>query len=163
MAKSSGGSRKLLWLMIGLLILSSSAAAVGFYMVFTQPDGENESASASTSSPQATAEPQAPIFMPIKPFTVNLADDKYGPRLLYTGLSLKLGDEKSQVILEQHMPEVRSRLLMLFSGKQASELTSPGGKRRLADQVIAALEAPMSEDQPEVTINDVLFTEFIVQ
>ncbi len=159
MAKSSGGSRKLLWTMMVLLILSSSAAAVALYMVLSQPEGEARSA----LNVQAEPEPQAPIFLPIKPFTVNLADDEYGPRLLYTGLSLKLGDERSQGVLEQHMPQVRSRLLMLFSGKQASELTSPGGKQRLAEQVIAALEAPMSDNQPELAIDDVLFTEFIVQ
>lgn len=159
MAKSRGGSRKLLWSMMVLLILSSSAAAVALYMVFTQQGNEARSA----INTQVVPEQKAPIFLPIKPFTVNLADDEYGPRLLYTGLSLKLGDESSQEILEQHMPQVRSRLLTLFSGKQASELTSPGGKQRLADQVVAALEAPMSENQPELTINDVLFTEFIVQ
>lgn len=159
MAKSRGGSRKLLWSMMVLLILSSSAAAVALYMVFTQQGSEARSA----INTQVVPEQKAPIFLPIKPFTVNLADDEYGPRLLYTGLSLKLGDESSQEILEQHMPQVRSRLLTLFSGKQASELTSPGGKQRLADQVVAALEAPMSENQPELTINDVLFTEFIVQ
>lgn len=159
MAKSRGGSRKLLWSMMVLLILSSSAAAVALYMVFTQQSSEARSA----MNTQVVPEQKAPIFLPIKPFTVNLADDEYGPRLLYTGLSLKLGDESSQEILEQHMPQVRSRLLTLFSGKQASELTSPGGKQRLADQVVAALEAPMSESQPELTINDVLFTEFIVQ
>lgn len=159
MAKSSGGSRKLLWSMMVLLILSSSAAAVALYMVFNQPGSE----APSVFNTQVTPEQKAPIFLPIQPFTVNLANDDYGPRLLYTGLSLKLGDEKSQAILEQHMPQVRSRLLTLFSGKQASDLTSPGGKQRLADQVIAALEAPMSDNQPELAINDVLFTEFIVQ
>ncbi|MEQ6887216.1 flagellar basal body-associated protein FliL [Halomonas sp. CS7] len=159
MAKSSGGSRTLLWTMMVLLILSSSAAAVALYMVLSQPDGEARSA----LNVQAESEPQAPIFLPITPFTVNLADDQYGPRLLYTGLSLKLGNEQSQAVLEQHMPQVRSRLLMLFSGKQADELTSPGGKQRLAEQVIAALEAPMSDTQPELAIDDVLFTEFIVQ
>jgi len=159
MAKSRGGSRKLLWLMMVLLILSSSAAAVAIYMVLTQQDSEAQSVTQTEVMP----EPKAPIFMPIKPFTVNLADDDYGPRLLYTGLTLKLGDEESKAILEQHMPQVRSRLLTLFSGKQAGELTSPGGKQRLADQVVAALEAPMSVNQPEVAINDVLFTEFIVQ
>jgi len=159
MAKSRGGSRKLLWLMMVLLILSSSAAAVAIYMVLTQQDSEAQSVTQTEVMP----EPKAPIFMPIKPFTVNLADDDYGPRLLYTGLTLKLGDEESKAILEQHTPQVRSRLLTLFSGKQAGELTSPGGKQRLADQVVAALEAPMSVNQPEVAINDVLFTEFIVQ
>ncbi|RTR04399.1 flagellar basal body-associated protein FliL [Halomonas nitroreducens] len=158
MAKSSGGSRTVLWLLVALVVLSSSAAAVALFMVFSQPDGN----AAQANEPQVP-EYRAPIFIEIDPFTVNLADDDYGSRLLYTGISLKVADAQSRELLETHMPQVRSRLLTLLSGKQAADLTSPDGKQRLADQVIAALEAPMAETQPEMTIEDVLFTEFIVQ
>lgn len=158
MAKSRGGSRTLLWLLVVLVVLSSTAAAVALFMVFSRPSGGE----AQANEPQVP-EYQAPIFVEIAPFTVNLADDDYGSRLLYTGISLKVADAQSREVLETHMPQVRSRLLTLLSGKRAADLTSPDGKRRLADLVIAALEAPMAETQPEMAIEDVLFTEFIVQ
>lgn len=158
MANSSGGSRKLLWLLVILVVLASSAAAAALFMVFTQQgDGQ------ARANEPAAIEYQAPIFVEIEPFTVNLADDDYGSHLLYAGISLKVADEQSQELLTSHMPQIRSRLLMLLSGKQTTELTSPDGKQRLAEQVMAALEAPMSETQPDLTIEDVLFTEFIVQ
>ncbi|XKE45451.1 flagellar basal body-associated protein FliL [Halomonas organivorans] len=157
MAKSSGGSRTLLWILVVLVVLASSAAAAALFMVFNQDDGQ-----AKADEPQAV-EYQAPIFVEIEPFTVNLADDDYGARLLYAGISLKVADTQSKELLASHMPQVRSRLLTLLAGKQAAELTSPNGKQRLAEQVKAALEAPMAETQPELTIDDVLFTEFIVQ
>lgn len=156
MANSSGGSRKLLWLMAVLVVVSVSAAGAAFYMVLGQ--GEPRAAQA-----QATPERRAPIFVKIDPFTVNLADDNYGSRLLYTGISLKVGDQETREILQEHMPQVRSRLLMLFTGQQASELTHPGGKAQLADKVIATLHEPMTDYQPDLLIDDVLFTEFIVQ
>lgn len=158
MAKSSGGSRKLLWLLIVLVVLASSAAAAALFMVFNQQGNGQAQASAAQA-----IEYQPPIFVEIEPFTVNLAEDDYGARLLYTGISLKVANEQSQELLASHMPQVRSRLLTLLSGQQAAELTSPNGKQRLASQVKAALEAPMGETQPELTIEDVLFTEFIVQ
>lgn len=156
MAKSAGGSRKLLWVMILLLVLSSSAAAVALFMVFDQRDASAQ----ETSTPVERA---APIFLSIDPFTVNLADDDYGSRLLYTGITLKLGDEGTRELLEEYMPQVRSRLLTLFSGQQASNLTSAEDKQRLADEIIAALETPLEPEQPALAIEDVLFTEFIVQ
>ncbi|NIC04317.1 flagellar basal body-associated protein FliL [Billgrantia bachuensis] len=158
MAKSTGGSSKLLWLMILLVLLSTAAAGAAIYMVMNDRNG-NEEEGAQTQQ----LERQAPIFVKIDPFTVNLADDNFGSRLLYTGISLKVGSDETREILDEHMPQVRSRLLMLFSGKQASELTTPNGKRRLSEEVIATLSEPLTEPQPSLEIQDVLFTEFIVQ
>ncbi len=156
MATSSGGSRKLLWLLVVLVVIASSAAATALFMVMSGEDDGQAQAS-------ETIEPKAPIFVEIEPFTVNLADDDYGSRLLYAGISLKVADEQSKRLLTEHMPEVRSRLLMLLSGQQAADLASPEDKQRLADQVKATLEAPLVEPQPELAIENVLFTEFIVQ
>ena len=156
MAKSAGGSRKLMWVMILLLTLSSSAAAVALFMVFDQRD-------ASAEETSANVERRAPIFLSIEPFTVNVADDDYGTRLLYTGITLKLGDEESRELLEEYMPQVRSRLLTLFSGQQASALTSSEDKQRLAKDIIDVLETPLETNQAPLAIEDVLFTEFIVQ
>ncbi|MBB3140367.1 flagellar basal body-associated protein FliL [Halomonas organivorans] len=157
-ATSSTGSRKLLWLLVVLVVLASSAAAAALFMAFNQQD-DGQVAAQQPSAPAY----QEPIFVEIAPFTVNLADDDYGSRLLYAGISLKVPDEQSQALLTAHMPEVRSRLLMLLSGQQAADLATPEDKQRLAEQVKATLEAPMSETQPELAIEDVLFTEFIVQ
>lgn len=163
MAKSTGGSRKLLWLMGIVVILSSSAAAAALYMVFEQRNDTAQAGAQNQVAEEVAPERVAPIFVTIEPFTVNLADDQYGTRLLYTGMTLKVADEQTREILVEHMPQVRSRLLMLFSGQQARDLTGTDGKQALAERVLATLDAPMTDNQPELAIDDVLFTEFIVQ
>ncbi|HBN60182.1 MAG TPA: flagellar basal body-associated protein FliL, partial [Halomonas sp.] len=105
MAESSGGSKKLLWVMIILVLLSSAGAAAAIYLVLDQRD--------SGEVQQQTVELTPPVFTRIEPFTVNLADDRYGSRLLYTGITLRVGNEQSKTIIEEHMPQVRSRLLIL--------------------------------------------------
>ena len=157
MAKSRRGSSKLLWLMALLVLLSTSAAAAAIYLVLSDRN------SGDTHVQTQQVQRQTPIFVKIEPFTVNLADDNFGSRLLYTGISLKVAGDETREILVEHMPQVRSRLLMLFSGKQASELTTPEGKRRLSEEVVAVLAEPLTEPQPPLDIQDVLFTEFIVQ
>ena len=155
MAESSGGSKKLLWVMIILVLLSSAGAAAAIYLVLDQRD--------SGEVQQQTVELTPPVFTRIEPFTVNLADDRYGSRLLYTGITLRVGNEQSKTIIEEHMPQVRSRLLILLSGKQANELTSTEGKEELAQAIISRLNVPLSENQPPLDLKEVLFTEFIVQ
>ncbi|WP_339885403.1 flagellar basal body-associated protein FliL [Vreelandella maris] len=158
MAETSGGSKKLLWIMIILVLLSSIGAAVAIYMVIDQRKDSTETAEVEQAMERAT-----PIFMRIEPFTVNLVDDGYGSRLLYTGVTLRVGNEESKAILEEHMPQVRSRLLMLLSGKQADELTSTEGKQQLAQSIVDRLNVPLTENQPPLDLREVLFTEFIVQ
>lgn len=158
MAEQSGGSKKLLWIMIILVLLSSAGAAVAIYMVMDQRNDGSEDAEM-----QQAMELESPIFMRIEPFTVNLADDSYGSRLLYTGVTLRVGNESSKAILEEHMPQVRSRLLMLLSGKQADELTSSEGKQQLAQAIVDRLNVPLTENQPPLDLREVLFTDFIVQ
>jgi|TARA_B100000965_G_C19351958_1_gene652221 flagellar FliL protein len=155
MAESSGGSKKLLWVMIILVLLSSAGAAAAIYLVLDQRD--------SGEVQQQTIELTPPVFTRIEPFTVNLADDRYGSRLLYTGITLRVGNEQSKAIIEEHMPQVRSRLLILLSGKQANELTSTEGKEELAQAIISRLNVPLTENQPPLDLREVLFTEFIVQ
>ncbi|MYL24631.1 flagellar basal body-associated protein FliL [Vreelandella massiliensis] len=159
MAETSGGSKKLLWVMILLVLLSSAGAAAAIYMVMNQ-EGNGSSAEAQA---QVQPERQSPIFLDIEPFTVNLESDRGGSRLLYTGITLRVGNEQSKEILAEHMPQVRSRLLMLLSGKKASELTSPEGKRALSREIIDALSEPLAENQAPLDLREVLFTEFIVQ
>ncbi|MCB8888514.1 flagellar basal body-associated protein FliL [Vreelandella malpeensis] len=157
MAEASSGSRKLLWIMIVLVVLSSLGAAAAIYMVLGHGNG------GEAGQTQVAAKPEPPVFARIEPFTVNLSDDRYGSRLLYTGITLRVGDEQSKKIIEEHMPQVRSRLLILLSGKQASELTSVEGKEALAQAIIGRLNVPLVENQPPLDLQEVLFTDFIVQ
>ncbi|SDN37997.1 flagellar basal body-associated protein FliL [Vreelandella arcis] len=157
MAESSGGPKKLLWVMIILVLLSSAGAAAAIYMVMDQRDDNPGEAA------EETAERQPPVFLTIEPFTVNLADDRQGTRLLYAGITLRVEDEETRDLLEQHMPQLRSRLLTILSGQEAGSLTSSQGKQQLASNIKARLSEPFDEDQPPLRLSEVLFTEFIVQ
>ena len=158
MAKEGAGSNKLLLItMVTLVVISMGVAAFALYLVMGDREGRE------TVEVYVMPERQAPIFVTIDPFTVNLADDAMGSRLLYTGITLMVNDKESQDILQEHMPQVRSRLIMLFTGKRASELTQPGGKEALADAVVEMLARPLTEHQPELQVREVLFTNFIVQ
>jgi len=58
---------------------------------------------------------------------------------------------------------VRSRILLLLSSKTASELVTVEGKRKLADDIIAQIRKPFAPNAPEVKVNDVFFTSFVIQ
>ncbi|BBI58866.1 hypothetical protein HSBAA_01720 [Vreelandella sulfidaeris] len=67
MAETSGGSKKLLWIMIILVLLSSIGAATAIYMVIDQQDNGTENAEM-----QQAMERESPVFMRIEPLPSTL-------------------------------------------------------------------------------------------
>lgn len=158
MAETSSKSRGWLWLAIPATLLLAFLVAMNTYLLLHQNDGDSKKREV-----QEDQQPSAPpIYVKVDPFTVNLQGDQYG-RLLYVGLSLQVGDEETRDFLRENMPQVRSRLLILHSAQSPQKLATTEGKEALAAAIIQTLSTPMAAGQPELHIDDVLFTEFIVQ
>ncbi|CAB0151048.1 hypothetical protein PSI9734_01466 [Pseudidiomarina piscicola] len=145
----------LMFLMLGLI-------AINTWLLW-----DTRANTAVTANPEGTAEveekePYEPVFLTIKPFTVNLENDQFGPRLLYAGLTLELPNDDVRALLDKNMPQVRNRLLVLLSGKNAEQIAQSEGKQLLAQSIANTLSEPYNGDE-SIEINKVLFTEFIVQ
>jgi len=72
------------------------------------------------------------------------------------------GPEQAELI-KNNMAKVRSRVLLLLSGKKASEINTVEGKQQLAGEILAAVKMPFEEHGDEQEVTDVLFTSFIIQ
>jgi flagellar FliL protein len=95
--------------------------------------------------------------------TVNLQSDDGQQHFLRIGLTLKLGDARTQQELTDHMPEVRSHILLALSNKHPDELAPLEGKRALANELKTLIEQPSDKGAAPISVQDVLFTEFVVQ
>ncbi|GAB3630427.1 flagellar basal body protein FliL [Pandoraea terrae] len=149
-APSGGGARKWILLIVAVALMAAAGAATAVYLL----TGHSEA--------KAPPPPPPPVFVQMDPFTVNLTGDD-GERYLHIGLSLKVQDAQTQARVTQHMPEVRSRVLLLLSSKQASDLASIDGKRRLASEIRTLVGQPFAANMPAQNVNDVLFTAFVIQ
>lgn len=142
-------------MLIGGGVLVVALAAGGFFL---------GSVLSSNHQPAAPAAPvlAPPIFVPLDAFTVNLKSED-GDRFLHTGLSLKVADAETQARLQQYQPEARSRILLLLSAQKPGDLATVEGKRKLAQDIQAAITQPFATSLPQQKILDVLFTSFVVQ
>ena len=89
--------------------------------------------------------------------------EKICQRLLYVGLSLQVADTETESYLLEHMPQLRSRMLMLLSGQSSQTVATQQGKESLKAEILELFAQPRDDGQPELQVDDVLFTEFIVQ
>ena len=101
-----------------------------------------------------------PVFYALDTFTVNLGD---ADRVLYIGVTLRLKDEATRSRLSEYLPEVRSRLLLLFSRQDAAVLATEEGKKNLIAEIKTTLSTPLVAGQPKQDVTDVLYTAFILR
>jgi flagellar protein FliL len=84
----------------------------------------------------------APAFVPLDPFTVNLAD-REAERYAQVGITLELVDPKAGDLLKAYMPAIRNNILLVLASKTAGQMMEHEGKLQLAAEIRAAALKPL--------------------
>ena len=150
---SKKGRRRTIWMPLLVLITLAACSGAGYSYWRLQQEASGEQV-------QKPEPPAAPIFYALDTFTVNLGD---ADRVLYIGVTLRLTDEATRLRLSEFLPEVRSRLLLLFSRQNANELATEDGKLKLINEIKSTLAVPLDAEKKPQVISDVLYTAFILR
>src|SRR5471030_1883049 len=135
-----GGPLKLIIIALVALLLLIAAGGGAYYFLVLKAAPK----AAMVSNTRMAANPHAPpVFFALDPFTVNLQSDD-GERYLHLGLTLKLTDPNAEDALKEHMPEIRSRILLLLSNKHPADVATPEGKAALIKELQTQIELPFS-------------------
>lgn len=141
--KPKGNLKKILLISLAaLIVLGGAAGGVLIFLKKKQAAAEQATEVAEEAEPGPKRDPKVlPVFVPMEPFTVNLAD-KNADRFAQVAVSLEVIDDKVGAQLKAFMPAVRGGMLMTLTSRTAEELIDPQGKVRLAhDLHVAALRA----------------------
>jgi flagellar FliL protein len=151
---SQRSSNKLVIILIALLVAVIAGGGAAWYFM-------GQKAGANGTKVKEAVKP--PVFMTIDPFTVNLQPDGIGEQYLQVAFSVQVADQKEADTIKVYLPQVRSRLLLLLSGKKASEILSTEGKKKLAEEIIAQINQPFVPGSPSQNVTNVFFTSFVIQ
>ena len=132
-------SKKTLIIIVAAAVLVLALGGVAAMLLMKKkPVDEGDGDEAAEAHPAKTAvkhDPKAvPIFVPLDPFTVNLAD-KEAERYAQVGMTLEIGDAKLGDQIKTYMPAIRHAILMVLADKTASQLTDRDGKLKMAREV----------------------------
>lgn len=162
-AKKRG--RGMLYAMLGLLVV---AAAGGFaYQKIsvdapaTVADASNVEAAVPAAPKTAPAKP--PQFVALDAFTVNLRSDGSSDHFLQVGLTFQVASTAVADAMKQHMPVIRSNVLLLLTGKSPGELGTVDGKGRLSGELLAVVRQALPGEDPEKGVSAVHYSAFIIQ
>ena len=164
---AKGGKKKLIIIIIAavlLLVLAGGGAA--FFLMKKKPvegdeDADGGQATAEAHEPAAKGKAKRdskhpPTFVPLDPFTVNLAD-KEGERYAQIGVTLEIEDAKTADELKTYMPAIRNNILMVLAHKTSAQLLTREGKQKLAKSILYASVRPLGfevEEEEEVVPED---------
>jgi flagellar protein FliL len=146
------GGKKKLFIIIGaaVAVLLAGGGGGAFYMMKKKAADEAAAAEAEANGDEedvAEDHPKKPahdakkdehatppVFIPLDPFTVNLAD-RETDRYAQIGISLQVDDAKVGDELKVFMPAIRNSILLILSHKSADQLLSLEGKNQLAEEI----------------------------
>jgi flagellar FliL protein len=158
---AKGGKKKLIIIIAAVLLLVLVGGGAAFFLMKKKPaegedgeeDGGHGKAKAEAHEPAPKPKPKhdpkhPPVFVPLDPFTVNLAD-KDNERYAQVGVTLEIEDAKTGEELKLYMPAIRNNILMVLSHRTAAQLLTREGKDKLAQSILYAAVRPLGYDIEE--------------
>ena len=139
-------------------VLAALAGGVGYYTMSasakhpgTGSEGEKQSQAAE------------PIYVDLAPaFTVNFQDAR-GPRFLQIAVEVMTRESEAEELLRQHMPMIRSQLVLLFSSQSSGELATREGKEKLIQETLATVQGVLEQETGVKGVEAVYFTSLVMQ
>jgi flagellar protein FliL len=151
-------------LLLAVLLLGGGGGGAWYFL--QDHDAEPAPAPKAGAAKAASAKPvsaKPPVFVALEPFTVNLQHEDASPQYLQVGLAVKVTEPAVADAVKLHMPEIRNRVLLLLSGKKASEISTSDGKKTLSAELAHEIGQPLAGSIPPQGLDSVLFTSFVVQ
>jgi flagellar FliL protein len=160
-AAPAKGKKKLIIIIAAAAVVLLGGGGGAFYVMKKNAAAAEAAAAAETdgeadagghAKPAAKAgkhDPKsAPVFVPMDPFTVNLAD-RDAERYAQIGITLEIDDPHTADQLKAYMPAVRNNILMAIADRTAGDLMGREGKAQLAAKIIRETSRALGVDVPE--------------
>lgn len=158
--KKSGGKKKLLLLVgLGLLIIGLSIGGTLFAVKMLQ-----EPEVVATEPQEDLPPPPKPaIYYPLKPPIVVNFSVKGRQRFLQAELTMMTREEDVVAAIELHQPMIRNALVLLIGGQIFSEIQTAEGKELLRQQSLQKVQELLQQEIGKPGVEQVLFTNFVIQ
>lgn len=158
-----GKLKVIILVVVGLLL--AVGISVGATLFFLGKDKGDEDKAAAEEQAEEAAVPlkQQALYEVIAPaFIVNFKQQGR-QRYMQVSVALMARNQAEMDALKVHMPLVRNRLVMLFSGQDFDTLATPVGKEMLRSQATAAVQELAQKETGKTVVEQVLFTNIVLQ
>ncbi len=160
--KPPSGKKKLILLsaaLLGVIVISVGATIAALKFLGSPPASEPAEVAAENMPPA-----QAPaIYYPLKPALMVNFTVRGRQRFLQAELTLMTRDGSVISAVELHQPMIRNALIMLIGGKSFEDLQTAEGKELLRQDCLQEIQRLLQQEIGNPGIEQVLFTDFVMQ
>ncbi|WP_207285369.1 flagellar basal body-associated protein FliL [Pseudomonas sp. FW300-N2A2] len=139
-----------------LLAIGLSVGATWFFMHSAQSKPVAVVETAPAGKQPAVFEQMAPAF-------VANYNQNGRQRFMQVSITMQGRNQADLEALKVHMPVIRNNLVMLFSGQDFATLASPVGQEMLRQKATASVQEVAQKELGKVVIEQLLFTNFVLQ
>ena len=153
--KKPGGKKKLVVMVaVAAIVLGGGGVGALVYMKKQKAAAEAAAAAAEDGDSDVGAPAKSekkkdknahPVFVPMDPFVVNLADHE-ADRYAQIGITLEVPDEHVGEEIKTYLPAIRNNILLLLAHKSSADLAGGEGKEKLAREIRRESLKAMGED-----------------
>ncbi|BBP60812.1 MULTISPECIES: flagellar basal body-associated protein FliL [Pseudomonas] len=154
---TKGKLKLIIVIVVGLLLaIGVSVGATWYFMHSAQSKPAVAAEAAPVGKQPAIFEPMAPAF--VANYTQNGRQ-----RYMQVSITLLGRNQADLEALRVHMPLIRNNLVMLFSGQNFDTLATPVGQEMLRQKATASVQEVAQKELGKVVIEQLLFTNFVLQ
>ncbi|HVN42293.1 MAG TPA: flagellar basal body-associated FliL family protein [Steroidobacteraceae bacterium] len=177
-AKAKGGSGGLAATFmngLGLIVVITIGTCAGQYLADLLPGHAHQAspagaveehgapAKAAAKAPAKDAAPkEPPLYQAFEPMVVNFNE---GGQLHFLQVTVEVmsRDPKTIAAVQANTPVLRNNLLLLISSREMQPLLTRDGKEQLRSMALEEVRKTMAKLSPEARIEDVYFSNFVMQ
>ena len=145
---------KLMVILVVILALGGGIGGTWFYMQSQIEELEGDEPKEPKKKPTT--------FVELDIFTVNLLPEETNT-YLQVGLTIKAHETEVIDAIDDQMPEIRNRILLILSSKEAAEISTIIGKQQLSSDITNEIKQVFDSEEMQNDIVGVLFTSFVIQ
>ncbi len=162
--KSGGGKKRLLLMVVlGLLIVALSVGGTLFALKVLMPQETTSTAETDEDVVDEEPLPMPAIYFPIKPAIIVNFQVKGRQRFLQAEITLMMREDDVVSAIELHQPMLRNALVILIGGQSYAEIQTAEGKELLRQMCLKELRELIEAEIGKPGIEEVLFTNLVMQ
>ncbi len=159
----AGKKKKGIILIAAVVVLIAVAAGAYFFLFAGSSSAPAPAAQSDVAGAQVDTGYGDAFYVPLpRPFIFNVPGAGRD-RMVQIKVQLLVRGANNESVARRHVPLIESSLLKTFSSANADELASAAGRDALKNKALSDLQEAMINVVNTVVVEEVLFTQFVMQ
>jgi len=160
--KSGGKSKLLIFIILGVVLIAVSVGGTIAALKILSPPPPPATEEGAEAEPEEEVKQKA-IYYQLKPKIIVNFNARGRQRYIQADMTFLVREQDVVDAIELHMPMIRNTINMVMSGQTYQEIQTAEGKEYMRQQCLLALRENLETEIGKPGIEQVLFTNLVMQ